>query len=130
MASHQNRRRQGSGGWGVASPASLQGYHTPARGQSRTADAPVPPRAAPGLARGRAASDRRDATRPPACEIGTRAVAGPSNVEKYRETRRSTESVPPGQLHRVRLLAQVAKRGADELAGKPDTDQQRRGWST
>jgi hypothetical protein len=77
-------------------PASLQGYHTPARGQSRTTDAPVPSRAAPELARGRAAPGRRDATRPPACKIDTRAVAGPSNVEKYRE---------PGEAPRAFLLA-------------------------
>jgi hypothetical protein len=46
-----------------------EGYHTPARGQSRTVHASVPSRAAPGLACGRAAPGRRDATRGPARKI-------------------------------------------------------------
>jgi hypothetical protein len=45
-------------------PASLKGYHTAARGQSRTTHAPVSSRAAPGLPRGRATPDRRDTTDP------------------------------------------------------------------
>jgi hypothetical protein len=47
-----------------------EGYHTPARGQSQTAHAPVPSRAAPELACGRAAPGRQDATRAPTCKIG------------------------------------------------------------
>ena len=46
-----------------------EGYHTAARGQSLTTHAPVWSRAAPGLPCGRAAPDRRDATRAPACKI-------------------------------------------------------------
>jgi hypothetical protein len=45
-----------------------EGYHTPARGQSRTTHAQVPSRAAPGLACGRAVPGRGDATRLPACK--------------------------------------------------------------
>jgi hypothetical protein len=60
---------QTCGGWGRWTgcgipPASLKGYHTPARGQSRATRAPVPSRAAPGLARGRAPPGRGDATQP------------------------------------------------------------------
>ena len=55
---------------GVWRPLDLpEGYHTPARGQSRTAHAPVPSMAAPGLACGRAMPGRGDATRPPVCKI-------------------------------------------------------------
>src|SRR6185312_1262843 len=68
---------------GCGVPSTPPGYHTPARGQSRITHVAVPSRAAPELARGRAPPGRRDATRPPACKIDTRAVAGPSNVEKY-----------------------------------------------
>ena len=46
-----------------------QGYHTPARGQSGMAHAPVPSTAAPGLACGRAMPGRGDTTQPPACKI-------------------------------------------------------------
>ena len=46
-----------------------QGYHTPARGQSGMAHAPVPSRAAPGLACGRTMPGRGDTTQPPACKI-------------------------------------------------------------
>jgi hypothetical protein len=121
MASHQNHRRQGSGGRGVASP------RPPPRATTRQ------PGAEPDNTRGGSvegcprAGARSGYARPtgrhtaPACKIDTRAVAGPSNIEKYRETRRSTESVPSGQPHRVRLLTQVAKRGADELTDKPDS---------
>jgi hypothetical protein len=55
-------------GCGIPS-TSLKGYHTPARGQSQTVHVPVPLRAAPELACGRAAPGQRDATRPPACKI-------------------------------------------------------------
>jgi len=57
-----------SRGCGVPSP-SLKGYHTPARGQSEMAHTPVPSRAAPGLACGRAMPGRGDATQPPARKI-------------------------------------------------------------
>jgi hypothetical protein len=60
-----------------------RGHHTPGPGQSRITHVAVPSRAAPELARGRSPPGRRDAARPPACKIDTRAVAGPSNVEKY-----------------------------------------------
>ncbi len=57
-------------GWaGCGVPSTRRGYHTPARGQSRTAHVWVPSRAAPGLACGRAVPGRRDATRAPACKI-------------------------------------------------------------
>lgn len=49
--------------------ASLQGYHTPARGQSHARHAPVPSRAAPGPPRGRAPPGRRDATRSPVSKM-------------------------------------------------------------
>jgi hypothetical protein len=46
----------------------LEGYHTPARGQSQTTHTPVPMRAAPRLPCGRAAPDRRDATPAPSVQ--------------------------------------------------------------
>jgi hypothetical protein len=69
MADHE--RCCGWAGWaGCGIPStSPQGYHTPARGQSQTTHAPVPSRAAPGLACGRATPGRRDATQLPACKI-------------------------------------------------------------
>jgi hypothetical protein len=48
------------------------------------------------------------------------AVTGPSNVEKCRETSRSSESLPPDQPRYILRLAQAVKCGADELACKPD----------
>jgi hypothetical protein len=58
----------------VGHPLDLpKGYHTPARGQSQTTHAPVPSRAAPGLACGRAVPGRGDAPRLPACKI----IGGP-----------------------------------------------------
>ncbi len=72
MASLQRKCRTGWG-WGWAgcgvSSTSLKGYHTPACGQSGMAHAPVPSRATPRLACGRAMPGRGDATRSPACEI-------------------------------------------------------------
>ena len=68
MASHKDCC--GWVGGRVWHPINLpKGYHTPSRGQSRTTHAPVPLRAAPGMARGWAAPGRRDATRTPACKI-------------------------------------------------------------
>jgi hypothetical protein len=67
----------------VGHPVDLpEGYHTLVRGQSSMTHAPVPPRAAPGLACGRAAPDRRDALPLPARKIDLWAVTGPSDVEK------------------------------------------------
>jgi hypothetical protein len=84
MASHPESPPARVGWMGCGLPsASPKGYRAPARGQSRITHVTVPLRAAPGLARGRAPPGRRDATRLPPCKINTRAVAGPSNVEKY-----------------------------------------------
>jgi hypothetical protein len=69
MASGENCYGEGWVG-GVRHPLDLpEGYHTPGRGQSRTAYASVPSRAAPGPACGRAVPGRRDAARTPACKI-------------------------------------------------------------
>ena len=66
----QELLRLSRGGQGVGIPSTFpRGYHTAARGQSQTTHAPVRSRAAPGLPCGRAAPDRRDATRAPACKI-------------------------------------------------------------
>ena len=69
-------------GWaGCAIPStSPEGFHTPSRGQSQTMHAPVPSRVAPGMACGRAAPDRRDATPGPQ---RARSTAGASDVEKH-----------------------------------------------
>jgi hypothetical protein len=61
----------------------LEGYHTPAQGQSQTTHTPVLLKAAPGLPCGRAAPDRRDAAQPQRARSIYGAVTGPSNVEKY-----------------------------------------------
>jgi hypothetical protein len=74
----------GLGGGAVWYPIDLpEGYHTASRGQRQTMHAPVRSRVAPGMPCGRAAPDRRDATRTPARRSNSWAVTGPSDVEKY-----------------------------------------------
>ena len=83
MAGHKNRC-----GWAWAGrvwhPAGLpKGYHTTAQGQSHMTHAPVPPRAAPGPPRGRAAPGRRDAPRATTCKICDPAAPLRSLVVKH-----------------------------------------------
>jgi hypothetical protein len=66
----------------------LEGYHTPARGQSQTTHTLVLSRAAPELPRGRAAPDRRDAMPAPACKIdslGRRRAVGRREAVRNQE---------------------------------------------
>jgi hypothetical protein len=73
----------GGGGGGVASHRPPGGLPHGIPGASQTTHAPVPSRVAPEIPCGRAAPDRRDATRTPACKIDSLAVAGPSDHEKH-----------------------------------------------
>lgn len=81
-------------GQGVASPRPPEGLPPGSPGQSQTTHRPVPSRAAPGLPRGRAAPDRRDAT--PVLSAQDRLL-GPS---PGRRTSRSIEK--PGEVARAR----------------------------
>ena len=68
MASRENLLLEGWVG-GVRRPLDLpEGYHTPARGQSRMAYAVVPSRAAPGLACGRGCARSTGRHTHPACK--------------------------------------------------------------
>jgi len=89
---------------------SLRGYHTASRGQSQTAQAAVPLRAAPGLPRGRAAPSRRvPYERQQASIIGDR-VARRAASPRQRGRWRGAGSVSGDELTTAVTKTQTAAR--------------------